>query len=251
MILTGKTALITGGGSGIGRATAIRFAEEGAEVVIVGRNEAMLRETAEIVGPKCKVAVGDVSDAAILSELVDSLAQLDILVSNAAVSYPTPIDEVTEEWRRMVEINLWGSVNACLAGGRRMRREGRGGRIVIVSSILGQIAEVGSTAYGMAKAALNQFTRQLAVEWAAENILVNSVAPGFVVTPMSFVGGTNETESDWFKQFYSNAERPRIPLMRPGQPEEIAESVLFFANPRNTYCTGQTLVVDGGLTIKF
>ncbi|MFV0416718.1 MAG: SDR family NAD(P)-dependent oxidoreductase, partial [Chthoniobacterales bacterium] len=124
-------------------------------------------------------------------------------------------------------------------------------RIVIVSSILGGLAEPGSTPYGMAKAAINQLARQLAGEWAEHGILVNVVAPGFVETPMSFVSGSNELESEWCRQFYLNPERPRVPLLRPGQPEEIAEAVLFFANPRNTYTTGTTLTVDGGLTIKF
>ncbi len=251
MMLSGKTALITGGGSGIGRATTIRFAEEGADVWIVGNDEATLCKTAEEIGPKCKVALCDVTDAARLSAIIDSLEQLDIVVSNAAVSFPSMLDEVTEAWRRMMEINLWGGVNVCLAGGRKMIRDGRGGRIITISSVLGQIAEQNSTAYGMAKAALIQFTKQLAIEWADHHILVNSVAPGVILTPMSFAGGSNETESDWFKQFYVHPDRPRIPLKRPGQPEEIAETILFFANPRNSYCTGQTLVSDGGLMSKF
>ena len=122
---------------------------------------------------------------------------------------------------------------------------------MIVSSILGELAEPGSTPYGMAKAAINQLARQLAGEWAVHGILVNVVAPGFVLTPMSMVSGQNELESDWCKQFFLNPERPRVPLLRAGEPGEIAEAILFFANPRNTYCTGAVLTVDGGLTIKF
>jgi 3-oxoacyl-[acyl-carrier protein] reductase len=103
----------------------------------------------------------------------------------------------------------------------------------------------------MAKAAINQLARQLAVEWAAHRILVNVVAPGFVHTPMSYVSGVNELESEWCKTFFLNPRRPRVPLLRPGDPNEIAEAILFFANPRNTYCTGSVLTVDGGLTVSF
>lgn len=132
-----------------------------------------------------------------------------------------------------------------------MIEQGSGGRIVIISSILSSIAEPGSTHYAMAKAALNQLGRQLAVEWAEYGILVNVIAPGFVLTPMSFASGANEFESDWFKEFFVNPKRPRVPLRRPGRPEEIAEAILFFANPRNTYCTGSVLSVDGGITVSF
>jgi NAD(P)-dependent dehydrogenase (short-subunit alcohol dehydrogenase family) len=127
----------------------------------------------------------------------------------------------------------------------------KGGRIVIISSILSGIAEPGSAHYAMAKAALNQLGRQLAVEWATYGILVNVIAPGCVLTAMSSVTGENEFESEWFKQFFVNPKHPRLPLMRPAAPEEIAEAILFFANPRNTYCTGAVLNVDGGLTVKF
>ncbi len=251
MMIKDKVALITGGGSGIGRATAVRLAEEGALVWIVGRNENTLSETASLIGPRCKYAVCDVSDENQYSELLASVGHLDFLVSNAAVSFQTPLGGSIEQWKKMMDINMWGAVYSCLAAGKTMIEKNVAGRVVIVSSILGEIAETGSTAYGMAKAALNQLTRQLATEWADHNILVNAVAPGFVVTPMSFVSGANECESEWFRQFFVHDDRPRIPLKRPGRPEEIAECILFFLNPKNTYCTGQTLTVDGGLRIKF
>jgi NAD(P)-dependent dehydrogenase (short-subunit alcohol dehydrogenase family) len=252
MILAEKTVLITGGGTGIGRATAQRFAEEGADVWVVGRSGETLNKTAEMIGEKCTARVADVSDATRLEEVFASMPSLDVLVSNAAVSFSVdPLADPLEQWRKMIEVNLWGTVNACRAAGKRMVRDGRSGRIVIVSSILGELAEPGSTPYGMAKAAINQLARGLAGEWAAHGILVNIVAPGFVQTPMSFVSGANELESEWCKQFYLNPERPRVPLLRPGTPEEIAEAILFFANPRNTYCTGATLTIDGGLSIKF
>lgn len=251
MILSDKTCLITGGGTGIGRATAVRFAEEGASVWIAGRSQSSLEETASRIRG-CMARTCDISRAASVDELVNDMPSLDVLVCNAAVSFPVdPVNDPIERWREMIEINMWGTVHCCRAAGRRMASSKNGGRIVIVSSILGELAEPGSTPYGMAKAALNQMARQLAGEWAKHGVLVNTVAPGFVETPMSFVSGSNELESEWCRKFFLNPERPRVPLLRPGMPEEIAEAILFFANPLNTYCTGACLTVDGGLTIKF
>lgn len=248
--LEGKTCLVTGGGSGIGRATARRMVAEGGNVWIVGRREAELTAVAREIG--CQARVCDVTEAEHLAAVVDEIGILDVVVSNAAVSFPVdPLADAIDRWREMVEINLWGAVNTCRAAGRAMIRQKTGGRIVIVSSILAELAEPGSAPYGMAKAALNQLGRQLAVEWAEHGILVNTVAPGCVETPMSSVGGSNEYESEWYRTFFINPERPRIPLLRPGRSEEIAEAILFFCQPANSYCTGSVLTVDGGLSAKF
>jgi NAD(P)-dependent dehydrogenase (short-subunit alcohol dehydrogenase family) len=249
MLLSGKTCLITGGGTGIGRSTALRFAEEGASVWLVGNKAEALKKASAEIGRDCVWRECDVTQNEKLQEVVEEMPGLDVLVANAAISYAVDLlSDPIARWREMVEVNLWGVVFGCRAAGQRMKR---GGRIVIISSILSGVAEPGSTHYAMAKAALNQLGRQLAVEWAEHGILVNVIAPGCVLTPMSFVSGTNEYETEWFKKFFINPERPRIPLMRVAQPEEIAEAVLFFANPRNTYCTGTLLTVDGGLTVKF
>ena len=251
MLLTGKTCLITGGGTGIGRATALRFVEEGASVWIVGVDVDSLRRTAAEIGPDCLWRPGDVTKQEQLQPVVDEIPQLDVLVSNAAVSYAVDLlSDPLDRWREMFEVNMWGGVLACRAAGQKMIRQGKGGRIIIISSILSGTADPGNTPYAMAKAALNQLGRQLAVEWAEYGILVNVIAPGWVHTPMSYVTGSNELESDSFKQFFVNPSRPRLPLMRPAASEEVAEAVLFFANPRNSYCTGSVLVVDGGLTIR-
>jgi NAD(P)-dependent dehydrogenase (short-subunit alcohol dehydrogenase family) len=252
MLLAGKTCLITGGGTGIGRATAFRLVEEGASVWIAGIGLESLQCTAREIGDNCVWRSCDVTNQEQIQQLVDEIPQLDVLVSNAAISYP--IDLLSDSlscWREMIDVNMWGAIFACRAAGQKMIRHGRGGRIIIISSILGGIAEPGSTHYAMAKAALNQLGRQLAVEWAAHGILVNVIAPGFVHTPMSYVNGTNELETEWFKKFFVNPTRPRLPLMRAAEPHEIAEAILFFANPRNSYCTGSLLAVDGGLTVKF
>jgi NAD(P)-dependent dehydrogenase (short-subunit alcohol dehydrogenase family) len=252
VLLTGKTCLITGGGTGIGRATAIRFIEEGASVWIAGVDLDSLRQTAGEIGANCVWRPCDVTKQEQIQQVIDEIPRLDVLVSNAAISNSIELlSDPLARWREMVEVNMWGGVLACRAAGQKMIRQGEGGRIVIISSILSGLAEPGSTHYAMAKTALNQLGRQLAVEWAEHGILVNVIAPGCVQTPMSYVSGSNEFESEWFKEFFINPKRPRLPLMRPARPEEIAEGVLFFANPRNSYCTGTVLVIDGGLTIKF
>jgi NAD(P)-dependent dehydrogenase (short-subunit alcohol dehydrogenase family) len=252
MLLTGKTCLITGGGTGIGRATAVRFVEEGAEVWIAGVDVDSLKNSAEAIGVRCSWRRADVTKVEQIQQVVEEMPRLDVLVANAAVSYSMDLlADPLSRWRDMVEVNMWGAVFTCRAAGEKMIRQGKGGRIVITSSILSGIAEPGSTHYAMAKAALNQLGRQLAVEWAEHGILVNVIAPGCVHTPMSYVSGSNEYESDWFKEFFINPKRPRLPLMRPAQPEEIAEAILFFANPKNSYCTGVVLNVDGGLTVRF
>ncbi|TXI85586.1 MAG: SDR family oxidoreductase [Cupriavidus sp.] len=251
-VLENRTALITGGGTGIGRATAIRLAEEGAKVWIAGPNECDLAKTCKVIGPNCRPIRCDVTNPTDLEAAVTTPPRLDILVANAGVSFPTPAaPEAAEDFRRMIEVNQWGTTNTCLLGGKRMISEGTQGRIVMVTSILASLAEIGSAAYGMSKAALGQLTRQLACEWAPHGLLINAVAPGGIHSPMSYVSGSNEFESDWFRQFFVNPARPRIPLRRPGTPEEVAEGILFLCNPRNSYCTGQTLTIDGGLTIAY
>jgi NAD(P)-dependent dehydrogenase (short-subunit alcohol dehydrogenase family) len=125
----------------------------------------------------------------------------------------------------------------------------QGGRIVHVTSIHGERAERGSSSYALAKAALNQYCRSLALELAPKNILVNALAPGFVATPMSIVNGVDELETEWFKRNY--VEGHHLPLKRAAQPEEIAGVAYFLAGPDASYITGQVITVDGGLTITF
>lgn len=249
MLLKGKRCLVTGGGSGIGRAAAARFAEEGGLVTILGHQRKMIDQAAAEMG--VRGAVCDIRDAAGLENVVTEMGGVDVAVVNAAICVSIDLlNDRVEKWRDLFETNFWGSVHTCRAVGQAMARQG-GGHIVIVSSILARMVENGSGVYAMTKAALSQLTRQLAVEWADKGIFVNAVAPGCVLTPMSFYAGNNEYESEWFRKFFLDPERPRIPILRPGTPEEIAEAILFFANPRNSYCIGQVLEVDGGVTLKF
>jgi len=242
----GKTALISGGGTGIGRSTALSLAAEGARVVIVGPDEAALREVASHAPGHIVPIVCDVSDVAGWTTLIADQPDLDILVNNAAISVPTDIlDSEDTSWDRVMKVNFEGALNGSRAAAQVMNT--RGGRIVNVTSVHGNLCELKNAAYGVGKAALNQLTRCLAVELAPFGILVNAVAPGFVDTPMSRATGVNELETDWFKgSFIANG---RIPLRRAAQPEEISKAILFLASTENTYITGQVLAVDGGLTL--
>ena len=252
MILENKHAIISGGGTGIGRATAVRFAEEGATVTIVGRREAPLRDTSALIGAACRFAVCDVADRPSWEKVIADCPRLDVLVNNAALCFM--VDALADDldpWQQLLSVNMYGYLHGCRAAGRKMAAAG-GGRIINVTSIQGKFAEAGSAHYGMAKGAVNQLTRCLAVEWAPHNILANAIAPGFVDTAMTREVGfdkIDELETDLYKQFYVGQRK--IPMARAGQPEEIAEAALFLAHPRNSYMTGHVLVVDGGMTATF
>lgn len=254
-LLDGEVAIVTGAGTGIGAATALRFVKEGAAVVLVGRRRERLEETARAAGQPNRVAVvpGDVReqktvDAAIAA--ATKLGGLHVVVSNAAVAYPVGFPDADfETWRDIFDIIVVGAFRFCREAARVMISNKTAGRLVNVTSIHGTQAEPGASGYGAAKAAVNQFSRALSVELAPHSIRVNAVAPGFVDTPMSFYNGVSELESDWFKRFYVEARK--IPMARAGRPEEIASAILFLASKESSYVTGQVMVVDGGLTVTF
>ncbi|MCC6483407.1 MAG: SDR family oxidoreductase [Armatimonadetes bacterium] len=247
-----RNVLITGASSGIGRATALRFAEEGYNVCVNARTEEKLRGVAAQLEPGDHLVVpGDYSDPSVAQAARDAISQswgeLDALVNVAGASYPAhPIDDPLDTWRKNFDILVDGAVLMTRAAAPLMHS---GGRIVHITSIHGERAERQSSAYGMAKAALNQYCRALALELADRNVLVNAIAPGFVDTRMSIVDGISELESDWFIQGY--VEGRHLPLRRAGRPEEIAGVALFLCGPDATYITGQVITVDGGLTITF
>lgn len=247
-----KKVLVTGASSGIGRATAQRFAAGGWDVCILARREAELeRLLAELpAGDHLKLA-GDYacSDTAARLEtlLRERWGRLDALVNCAGVFMAADaIAAPMADWRKPLDIMLDGAV--------RMTRVAvpllaLGGRIIHITSIHGDRVERGGSAYAMAKAAINQYCRSLALELADKGVLVNAIAPGFVATPMSVVNGVDELQSDWFKANYVTGHH--LPLRRAGQPEEIAGVAWFLAGPDATYITGQVITVDGGLTITF
>lgn len=245
-------ALVTGASSGIGAATARRLAKEQYNVCINARRgdllDALVRDLP--AGEHFSVG-GDYSSLETQQRLARVISErwgsLDLLVNCAGIAMSHGIlDGSLEEWRKPFDMMFDGAVGVVRAVAPLVTS---GGRIIHVTSIHGRRAERGSSAYAMAKAALNQYCRSLALELADRNILVNAVAPGFVDTPMSISGGVNELKTDWFKQNYVDGDH--LPLKRPAQPEEIAGVIAFLAGPDASYITGQVLVVDGGLTITF
>ncbi len=253
--LNSKVALVTGAARGIGRAVAEVFVREGAAVMIAdlpGSDGAATAAALRASGAQAAFVAADVTqDAeAMVAATVERFGRLDILVNNAGIFYTadaltTPFDV----WLRAVEVIYHGAFLCSQAAGRVMVAQGQGGRIINISSVNAFLGMANSSHYNTAKGAVDQLTRCLAVEWAPHGILVNSVAPGFVETPMAIVDGVNEHETPDFQEFY--VRRRRIPLARPAQPAEIAEVVGFLASPRCTYLTGQSIVVDGGLSITF
>jgi NAD(P)-dependent dehydrogenase (short-subunit alcohol dehydrogenase family) len=255
-ILKDHVAIITGAASGIGAATAIRFVKEGARVVLVDRDEEGLKKTRKATDDPERVAfiVGDVREQSSAESAVGAaevrFGRIDVLVNNAGVSYPVPFPEKdTDAWLEILDVTLIGAFRFCRTVTKAMITLNNPGRIVNVTSVHGTQAEFRFSNYGAAKAALNQFSRCLAVELAPHNIRVNAVAPGFVDTPMSVIEGKNELEDPHFIEEYFN--RRRIPLARAARPEEVASAILFLASEESSYVNGHVLVVDGGLTCTF
>ncbi len=250
-----QTAIVTGAGSGIGRACAHQLAAKGHAVVVADINEAAARSVvAEIVqaGGRATALQADVRHDA--QRMVDAAVQtygaLDILVNNAGIFYAADfLTTPFEDWHRAIDVMFYGATKCSRAAAQQMVAQGGGGQIVNISSVNAFLGAPLSSHYNTAKGAIDQLTRCLAVELAPHRILVNGVAPGFVETPMAVVDGVNEHSTEDFKQFY--VQRRRIPLARPAEPDEIATVVTFLAEGTATYLTGHTIVVDGGLSVTF
>ncbi|MCY3554268.1 MAG: SDR family oxidoreductase [Gemmatimonadetes bacterium] len=245
MKLEERVALITGGGTGIGAATARLFAQEGAAVCVTGRREAPLEEVVakitEMGGRAIQVS-GDVSVTAdcqrVADETIAAFGRIDVLVNNAGTATLMDADETTDElWDQTIATNLSGAfrmIRTVLPG--MISREA--GSIVNVSSVLGQSGMKRSAAYGTSKAGLDQLTRILAVEYADRGIRVNAVAPAWVDTPM--------TESVQAHAAMYERLKKKHPMDRFGAPEEVAQAVLFLASDQSSFTTGSVLMVDGG-----
>ncbi|MEO9328438.1 SDR family NAD(P)-dependent oxidoreductase [Gordonia aurantiaca] len=243
--LTGKTAVVTGGSRGIGRASALRLAEAGASVVICDRSD--FKAGDESCSAAIRRAGGDaesreldVSDSAEVDRVFGEIAAdrgIDILVNNAGVLFAGTATETTDEvWRRQFAVNVDGTFFCTRAALRAMLAAGKGGKIVNVASISGLRANPGFAAYCASKAAMVNFTRQAGIDYAAAGINVNGVAPGFVETDMT--------------SLYSPEIRAALEGQTPNgkwaTSEQIADSVLFLASPLSDHICGEILTVDGG-----
>ena len=195
----------------------------------------------------------DLAETDRLAELVEEVERengtLDVLCSVAGIFVPTPATDMPlETYRRVLAVNLDAPILLATHAGRGMAERGYG-RILSISSIHAHFGEELSLAYDVSKAGLEGGTRTLAVELGPHGVLVNALAPGFVSTRMAVVDGRNELESDWFRTVY--VENRKLPLRRPARPEEIAAHAAWLCSAENTYVTGQSLGVDGGLSVTF
>lgn len=244
--------LVTGAASGIGKATAIRFANEGYDVCLNDIQQDKLSATLNELAPGDHMLFsGSFADKETITsgeKLIEGKwGKLDVLVNCAGLFEKTdPVTMDIDRWRIIFDTMVNGCVLISKLAVKLMQKNGR---LIHISSIHGTRAEFSASSYSMAKAAINQFCRSMAVELADRNILVNAIAPGFVDTAMSVVDGENELEGQWFKQNYIDSHH--LPLKRAGRPDEIAGVAFFLAGKDASYITGQVITVDGGLTITF
>ena len=242
-----KIALVTGGASGMGAATARLLADAGAQVTLVDRNADLAAQTASELGSAS--IVGDVSDAAFCERAVDEIVaqhgRLDVLVNAAGIIVRADaLGTSDEEWTRMWSVNVSGTFFLCRAALRVMVPQ-QSGAIVNFGSIWGDVGGRGHVAYCAAKGAIHQLTRALALDHARDGVRINAVAPGEVDTPMLRRGGREAALSDAALAHMADAT---IPMGRLAQPEEIARVVLFLASDAASYMTGAVVPVDAGYT---
>jgi NAD(P)-dependent dehydrogenase (short-subunit alcohol dehydrogenase family) len=250
--LDGRVALVAGGSGGIGIRVCAALAGVGADVAVVGRSlerAEAARAGAEAAGPRAIALAGDVTveqDALrVVDEAVEQLGRLDVLVNAVGGGAGTALypaeDYPEKEWDRIVDLNLRSTLLPSQAAARTMIAAGRGGRILNISSVRGQLGiNAGYSAYVAAKGALNALTRQWATEWAKHRITVNAVSPTFVRTP--------QVESMLADRAFYDGLVARIPLGRVAETDDLVGAVLFFCSDASSFVTGQVLTLDGGLT---
>ena len=245
--------VVTGASRGLGLAIAKLAARNGDSVALFARGENVLNE-ARIIGDNAIGLIADVTDPSALARACEQVAErwggIDVLVNNAAINPSTKsiLDDTLEEWRRTIAINLEAVYMGSKLVAPAMVSQGSG-RIIHISSIQGFASSGLCGSYNAAKGAIIAYTKSMAVELAPHGILVNAVAPGFMVTPMSVVNGVDETETPDFIDWYVG--KRKIPLGRSGMPEDVSGTVVFLASDYCRYMTGQLLVVDGGLMSTF
>jgi gluconate 5-dehydrogenase len=251
--LDGRRALVTGGSRGLGRAIALALADAGADVVIVAREASSLEATARdirVLGRECVTIAADVGDPVswepACATVVAEHGPLDILVNNVGGRrIPTPTHELPlADWQKIIDLNLTSAFIATRAVGAAMIERGRGGRIINVASISGMVANrgIGGRSYETAKAALIQFTRTLAVDWAPYKITANAICPGGFMT---------EANERWARENPAVIEsfRAQIPAGEFGDPEDLGPLAVYLASDAARYVTGAAIVIDGGYTV--
>ena len=243
-----RIAIVTGSDSGIGKATAVALAKNGCDIGITWHEDEAGAEStaAEVRGINARAEVrrlnldDPASGAAVIDDLAESLGGLDVFVNNAGTGSGAPfLDLPLDDWRHVLDIDLTGAFVCAQAAARRMVAQGRGGRIVNVTSVHEHVPLRGSSAYCAAKGGLGLLTKVMALELAEHGITVNSLAPGEIATPMT---GNEDVDP-------ATIERPAIPMGRPGDAHEMAAVVAFLASPQASYVTGASLIADGGLLL--
>lgn len=244
-MFAGKVAVVTGASSGIGRATALAFAREGASVVLVSRDQAALEAVAaEAAGPTAVVAADVMATdtpARVVQAAIERFGGIDVLVNAAGIIGTASTDQTQDElFDRMFAINVRAPFRLMREAFPQLKA--RGGNVVNVSSVNGLRAFAGVLAYNVSKSAIDHLTRCTALEMAPFGVRVNCVNPGVTITNLHRRGGMDETAYAAFLQ----RSKETHPLGRPGQPEEVAAMILFLASDEAAWMTGETIPVDGG-----
>ena len=244
MRLKDKTAIITGGGTGIGLATARAFCQEGAKVILFGRRKEKLEKAVEKFGGSAIIVQGDMTNNNDLDKLINetlhNFKKIDILVNNAGLFKGSPLHEISDsQWDEIMDINI-RSVFQLTRRVLPIMLSQKYGSIIHISSILGLIAVPKVAAYNVSKGALNQFSRSIAVEYGSSGIRSNSICPGLIATDMTAdLMKDGDLMKEWSKEY---------PIGRFGEPEDVAKACLYLASDESSFVTGITLPVDGGFT---
>lgn len=245
--LTGKTALVTGAGTGLGKRFALTLAQAGAALVLAGRRREPLESTAALIRAAGRVAhcvpmdVSSTQSVGSAFAAIEQLGPIDVLVNNAGIAgIGALLDLPEEDWDSVLNTNLKGAWLVARAAARQMIQRGAPASIINVASVLGSAVQKGTANYPAAKAALIHLTRQMALEWARHGIRVNALAPGYFLSELS--AGYLESES-------ARAMLKRTPMRRVGDPAELDGALLLLASGASSYMTGSVITVDGGMSM--